>query len=110
MRAQPAVLCWRTRVCWQFLPPGSARHNLPLELNPLIGRDSDEHDVRELLGTCRLLTLTGAGGVGKTRLALAVARGAVAAYEDGVWLVELASLSDPGLVAHALAMDACCSW
>jgi predicted ATPase len=51
----------------------------------------------------RLLTLTGAGGCGKTRLALEVARSLVGAYPDGVWLVELASLSEGALVAQAVA-------
>ncbi len=51
----------------------------------------------------RLLTLTGAGGCGKTRLALEAARDLIGAYRDGVWLIELAPLSDPTLIAQAVA-------
>ena len=51
----------------------------------------------------RLLTITGAGGTGKTRLAQEVARDLVGSYPDGVWMVELAPLSDPGLVAQEMA-------
>jgi non-specific serine/threonine protein kinase len=59
--------------------------------------------VRGLLEHARLVTLTGAGGVGRTRLALAVAQELIAAYRDGVWLVELAALAEPGLVPQAVA-------
>jgi len=59
--------------------------------------------VKALLGDTRLLTLTGPGGSGKTRLALAVASGVGGGFEDGVWLVELASLSDPDVVPQTVA-------
>lgn len=79
-------------------------HNLPAELTSFIGRDHELSEVSALLGRTRLLTLTGAGGSGKTRLALRVARQAAADYPDGVWLVELAALADPALVAKTLAV------
>jgi predicted ATPase/DNA-binding CsgD family transcriptional regulator len=77
--------------------------NLPASLSPFIGRKREIAEVRRLIEGHRLLTLTGPGGCGKTRLAIEVARGLVADYEDGVWLTELASLTDPALVAQAVA-------
>ncbi|MEV4392945.1 BTAD domain-containing putative transcriptional regulator [Nonomuraea sp. NPDC049607] len=79
-------------------PDGEARTNLPAPLGDLVGRDAATAEVRRLLRAGRLVTLTGPGGVGKTRLALEAARGAAASPEegpaeefgDGVWLVELA--------------------
>jgi predicted ATPase/DNA-binding SARP family transcriptional activator len=69
---------------------GRPRTNLPAPVTELIGRDAAIAAVRSRLATSRLVTLTGSGGVGKTRLALAVGRELVDAYQDGVWLVELA--------------------
>jgi non-specific serine/threonine protein kinase len=83
--------------------------NLPLALTSFIGRERELTTVRRLLGESRLLTLTGAGGCGKTRLALEVARALIrdapqgATYADGIWLVELAALSDGERVAQAVA-------
>ena len=77
--------------------------NLPLELSSFIGREREISGVKRLLADTRLVTLTGPGGSGKTRLALAVAQDLVEEFEDGVWWVELASLSDPELVPRAVA-------
>jgi non-specific serine/threonine protein kinase len=79
------------------------KHNLPYQLTSFIGREQEIAQLEELVTANRLVTLTGAGGAGKTRLALEVAAQVVESYRDGVWLVELASLSDPGLVLQTLA-------
>ncbi|MCW5935765.1 MAG: tetratricopeptide repeat protein [Fimbriimonadaceae bacterium] len=79
------------------------RHNLPLQVTSFIGRDSELAAVHSLLQAKRLVTLTGSGGTGKTRLALQAAADAIDRFEDGVWLVELAALADPGLVPQATA-------
>ena len=81
----------------------TSRHNLPAPRSSFIGREQEVLEVRRELETTRLLTLTGAGGCGKTRLALEVARDLVDTYSDGVWLVELASLSEEELVPKAVA-------
>jgi class 3 adenylate cyclase len=78
-------------------------HNLPAQLTSFIGREREMADVKRLLAASRLLTLTGAGGCGKTRLALHVAADLVEEYPHGAWLVELAALSDPALVPQAVA-------
>lgn len=78
-------------------------NNLPTLLNTFIGRDGERVEVRRLLGETRLLTLTGTGGTGKTRLAIQVAEEALADYPDGVWLVELATISDPHRVVEIAA-------
>jgi predicted ATPase/DNA-binding SARP family transcriptional activator/DNA-binding CsgD family transcriptional regulator len=84
-------------------PEDPPRHNLPASLTSFVGREREMLEARRLLSMTRLLTLTGAGGSGKTRLALEVARGLLGIYPDGVWLVEFAPLSDPALVAKTLA-------
>ena len=80
-----------------------AAHNLPAELSTFIGRNSELAELTQTLVAGRLTTLTGVGGVGKTRLGLRVANELAATFADGVWLVELAGLSDPSLVPRALA-------
>ena len=82
---------------------GRGRHNLPVALTSFIGRQQETQAVRQRLATSRLLTLVGAGGCGKTRLALEVAAGLVEGYADGVWLVELAPLLEGRLVAERVA-------
>lgn len=76
---------------------------LPVPLTSFIGRDRELADLQGLFGSTRLLTLTGAGGCGKTRLALRFAAELVETYPDGVWLVDLAALTDPALVPGAVA-------
>jgi non-specific serine/threonine protein kinase len=86
-----------------LLSPQAPHHNLPQVLTELIGREAEQGEVLALLAEARLVTLVGSGGVGKTRLALAVAAELVDQYPDGVWLVELASLAEPALVPAAVA-------
>ena len=78
-------------------------HNLPSELSSFVGREKELAEVKRLLEDTRLLTLTGSGGCGKTRLALAAAGELVEGFEDGVWMVDLAPLADPALVPQAVA-------
>jgi non-specific serine/threonine protein kinase len=79
------------------------RHNLPELLTALVGRERAVAEVVQRLETTRLLTLVGAGGIGKTRLALCVGAELVPRYPAGVWLVELASLTDPAMIPRAIA-------
>ncbi len=81
----------------------AARTNLPVQLTSFVGREEDIRTVGALLGEHRVVTLTGVGGVGKTRLALQVAAEQLDAFPDGVWLIELASLGEPSRVVEALA-------
>jgi non-specific serine/threonine protein kinase len=78
-------------------------NNLPLQATSFIGREEQIEQVRRLLESTRLLTLTGAGGCGKTRLSLRVAEDVSGDYADGVWFVDLAPLTDSSLVPQALA-------
>ena len=105
---------------YQLLPPGlptdfppllsldALPNNLPLQLTNFIGREKEMAEAGRLLERTRLLTLTGSGGCGKTRLSLQVAADLLEQYPHGVWLVELAALADadrvPGAVAAALGV------
>ncbi len=91
-------------------PPGAlaaaARvppNNLPAQLATFIGRERELSEVRGLVESCRLVTLTGAGGCGKTRLGMQVAAGLLGGSGDGVWLVELAAVSSKDAVAPAIS-------
>lgn len=81
----------------------STSSNLPATLTSFVGRQHDVAEVRRLMRTARLVTIAGVGGVGKTRLALRVAELSSACFPDGVWLVDLASVRDPRLVAATAA-------
>jgi non-specific serine/threonine protein kinase len=86
--------------------PGAApptRHNLPEPVTSFIGREREMAEVTRRLSSTRLVTLTGAGGCGKTRLALEVARPLLDEFLDGIWLIDLAPLGDPSLVAQSVA-------
>ena len=82
--------------------PG-ARHNLPKAISSFIGRDRDVAELAELLETARLVTLTGPGGCGKTRLAIEAASASIPVRPDGIWFVDLAPVSDRQLVLSVAA-------
>jgi len=82
---------------------GARPHNLPERLTSFVGRDAELGEVARLVGQARLVTVTGPGGAGKTSLAVELARRSAGGQPDGVWLVELAALRDPELVAEAVA-------
>jgi non-specific serine/threonine protein kinase len=79
-------------------------HNLPIQLTSFIGREREKTEVKALLARTRVLTLTGAGGAGKTRLALQVAVEVLEEFADGVWLADLTPISDPALVTQTLSL------
>ncbi len=81
----------------------SVANNLPLQLSNFIGREREMVEVKRLLGSSRLLTLTGMGGTGKTRLSLQVAADVLDTFHDGVWLVEFATIDDAALVVETVA-------
>ena len=80
-----------------------APNNLSQQVTSFIGREKELTELRRLLAGTRLLTLTGSGGCGKTRLCLQVAADSLERFPDGAWLVEFAALSDPGLVPQTVA-------
>jgi len=79
------------------------KHNLQRQLSTFIGREKELADIKQLLKNTQLLTLLGPGGTGKTRLTLQVAEEVIEDYPDGVWLVELAPLTDPDLIPERVA-------
>jgi predicted ATPase/DNA-binding CsgD family transcriptional regulator len=87
----------------RLMPTTAPPHNLPVALTSFIGRERELDGLREALAGTRLLTLTGAGGCGKTRLALRAAGELLQRFEDGVWWVELAPLAEERLVGAAVA-------
>ena len=90
----------------QFPRPRTAdavAHNLPTQVTSFVGREAERAELKRLVETYRLVTLIGAGGSGKTRLAVELASGVVETYPDGVWFVDVAAVTDPGLVAFEIA-------
>ena len=81
---------------------GRGLHNVPAELTSFVGRRRELAEIKQRLGASRLVTLTGTGGVGKTRLALRAASELARAFPDGVWFVPLAPIEDPQLVTQAV--------
>jgi predicted ATPase/DNA-binding CsgD family transcriptional regulator len=107
-RTQAVNLANKLGLLHTQIPPTSeagmpTRSNLPAQLTSFVGRSAELAEVKQMLKSSRLVTLTGAGGSGKTRLALQIASSLVEAYRDGVWMVELATISEPALVANAIA-------
>src|SRR5215216_6143580 len=78
------------------------RHNLPVQLTSFIGRQKEMEEIKQSILTHRLVTLTGSGGTGKTRLSLQVAADLAEQFADGVWFVELAPVSDPELIPKTI--------
>ena len=81
----------------------SLPNNLPVQLTTFVGREGDIEQILHLISTSRLITLTGAAGCGKTRLAVQVAADSVEEFEEGVWFVDLAAVTDSALVPHTTA-------
>jgi predicted ATPase/DNA-binding CsgD family transcriptional regulator len=84
-------------------PRGKSATGIPAQLTSLIGREQDIVEVATLLALHRLVTITGVGGIGKTRLAFAVGTSVAPDFEDGVWFVDLAPVAEPSQVARAVA-------
>ena len=94
----------RTTETLDWQPTGNRLpHNLPLQTTSFIGRDHDLSQIRTRLHEVRLLTITGSGGCGKTRIALEAARPIVDDFPDGIWLVDLAPLADPALIWQVIS-------
>src|SRR5215471_1703756 len=96
------------RAALQPRQPGPRRKrlataNLPIRLTSFVGRTRESSELSQLLDRARLITLTGTGGIGKTRLALEVAARQTGKYPDGVWFVNLATTSDPVVVDQSVA-------
>ncbi|MGN9810728.1 ATP-binding protein [Micromonospora sp. BQ11] len=90
----------------QFPRPRTAdavAHNLPTQVTSFVGRQAERAELRRLVEAHRLVTVLGAGGTGKTRLAVELAADLVDSHPDGVWFVDIATVTDPGLVAFAVA-------
>jgi len=79
------------------------RHNLPIRLTSFLGRDAEIAEIEALLRTCRLVTITGSGGVGKTRTATEVAKRLLGEQQEEAWFIDLSTIDDGALVAGTIA-------
>lgn len=84
-------------------PSRATLNNLPLYLSQFVGREREKEEIKQLIHNHRLVTLIGAGGVGKTRLGVAVTAELLDDFCDGIWVIDLAPLSDPALLAQTVA-------
>jgi predicted ATPase/DNA-binding XRE family transcriptional regulator len=103
-RGDPFAARDDTKVPEKAEQPQAPRHNLPLQLTSFIGREKEIAEVKRFLASSRLVTLTGPGGMGKTRLALQVAADDLDDFTEGAWFVELAALTDPALIPRSVAL------
>src|SRR6266545_5860249 len=78
------------------------RHNLPTQMTSFIGREQEMEEIKQAILTHRLVTLTGSGGTGKTRLSLQVAADLLDQFPDGIWFIELAPLTNPDLIPQTI--------
>jgi hypothetical protein len=105
-RAERVVQLCHPDLCSEFPPLRTtktvAAERLPARLTSFVGRDGEMADLRGILADNRLVTVSGAGGAGKTRLAVEVAGRLLSEFGDGVWYVDLAPISDPDLVPVAM--------
>jgi predicted ATPase/class 3 adenylate cyclase/tetratricopeptide (TPR) repeat protein len=100
---------------WQLVAPGLTAefpalqslsvlpNNLPIQLTSFVGREKEKVEIKAMLASARLVTLTGSGGTGKTRLTIEVGAEELTSFANGVWLIELAPLADPSQIIPALA-------
>ena len=102
-RETTALSNWIRQASALARSPAALLTNLPIPLSSFVGRTRETAEVKSLLATTRVMTLIGAGGSGKTRLAIQAASDLVDSFKDGVWWVELAALTDGALVAQAIA-------
>jgi predicted ATPase/pSer/pThr/pTyr-binding forkhead associated (FHA) protein len=105
IEAHPELREWATELSPLLQPLPQRTHNLPAPTDSFVGRDTERSAVAQVLKGARLVTLTGPGGIGKTRLALEVARETAEIYPHGAWYVRLEAVTQPDLVPQQVARD-----